>query len=443
MNPMFSSPQFFAAFGLLALLALAFLLRPLIGKNAASRGLQRRRQALEQLRDELDPAQYQSKLAKLDAEQHELTRSTGRSPRGLVPGLALLVPAVTLLLYLQVGSPEGLNPPRGQTAELREFLGDLTDRVKRHPRDIESWMNLGNVWKQLQQMPAAESAFRRVLFIEPDHNDARVELAETLLFQSQRRALPTESRELLETALQANPDHQKALWLSGLGAFHDGQYDRALVLWRRLQGQLPEGSNVRASVDNQINRALAAQANPDQPTLASNALPPNHPPVSGESISGGNGSAAGSSSGLPPGHPPLPADAESTQPPARETETGTPPVASGDRIEVALALAEGLQDRVRGSETVFVFARAVNGPPAPLAVKRISAADLPTTVTLSESDSMAQGLTITTFPLVQVTARITASGNVMASPGDLEGSSQPLSVAETPRVAIRIDRVVE
>jgi len=415
-NAVLASPQFLIAFGLLAIVAVAFVALPLVGRGAAARRQVRRQRALDELRDVLDPKEYSDRLTALKAEQP--SGSDAPAPRGLVVTLLALVPALALLLYFRVGTPEGIRPPAGETAQVREFLGELTSAVKNNPEDIEAWGRLGDVWKRMEQFPAAESAFRRVLFIDPGNPDASVELAETLLFQSQRRRMPEESRALLRDVLAENPDHQKALWLAGMGAFQDGQTERAIALWTRLEAKLPEGSPVRASVSRQI-----AQANGQVP--AEPALPANHPPIAGSNPPAAPRSVDPPVSSVTPDRNPAPA-----------------PSSQGQSINVEVSVATALRQRLQGNETVFVFARAVNGPPAPLAVKRFTAAELPATVTLSEADSMAQGLSIATFPRVQIVARISRTGNVMAAPGDLEGGSGPLTVNETSSVDVKIDRVI-
>ena len=43
-------------------------------------------------------------------------------------------------------------------------------------------------------------------------------------------------------------------------------------------------------------------------------------------------------------------------------------------IEVLVSLSEGLEESVAGSDTLFVYARALQGPPMPLALVRMNAA---------------------------------------------------------------------
>lgn len=414
MSEILSSPLFLVGTVVLVLLALLFALLPILRGGSAASRLARRRRALEELRDDLDPADYRKRLAKLELEQADAAGSS-ISPRGLAGLLVVSIPLLTLFFYSQVGRPDGIDPEPGPNGELRQILGELTSRVRNEPEDIDAWNQLGMIWKQLQQYPASEGAFRRVIYIEPENEFARVELAETLLYASSRAQLPAESRQLLDSVLADDPDNQKALWLAGLGAFHDGDQQRALALWTRLRDQLPEGS-VRQRVSEQIAEITGAPAPEPAEQPARTAMVNPH-------------------AAMPPARNTVPASPAAN--PADAEEQG------GASIQVEVALDPALAGRLHGSETVFVFARAVNGPPAPLAVKRLSAADLPATVVLSDGDSMAQGLSLSTFPQVQISARISLTGNAIASTGDLQGQSGPVTVKETDRLGILIDEVVE
>lgn len=423
MSEILSSPLFMLGTVALILLALVFVLIPVLRGGSGGSRLARRRRALEELREDLDPADYRKRLANLEREKAEAGGSA-MSLRGLTGLLAVSVPLLTVFLYTQVGRPDGIDPDPGPNGELRQILGDLTSQVRNEPEDVEAWNRLGMIWKQLQQYPASEGAFRRVVYIDPENQFARVELAETLLYASNRPTLPEESGELLESVLADNPDHQKALWLAGLGAFHAGNQQRALVLWTRLRNLLPEG-NVKTQVNEQIAELTGAPASGPAEQPAQTAMVNPHAGI-----------------GIPP--PTRGATAPAlTEDAADSEEAADPEDAAGASIQVEVTLDPALSGRLTGSETVFVFARAVNGPPAPLAVKRLSASNLPTTVLLSDSDSMAQGLSLSTFPQVQISARVSRSGNAIASSGDLQGQSGAVTVNETDRLAIVIDEVVE
>jgi cytochrome c-type biogenesis protein CcmH len=96
---------------------------------------------------------------------------------------------------------------------------------------------------------------------------------------------------------------------------------------------------------------------------------------------------------------------------------------------------------VKPDDQVFVFARAAEGPPMPLAVLRARAADLPLQFALNDSMAMAQGLTVSAYPKVVVTARVSKSGSAKPGPGDLQGASGPVA-NDASGVAVTIDSVV-
>ena len=110
-------------------------------------------------------------------------------------------------------------------------------------------------------------------------------------------------------------------------------------------------------------------------------------------------------------------------------------------VRGTVALAPQLRQQVKPDDLVFVFARAVDGPPMPLAVLRARAADLPLTFSLNDAMAMASGMTVSAFPRVIVTARVAKSGSAKPAPGDLQGESKPVA-NDASGVDVRIDSVV-
>jgi cytochrome c-type biogenesis protein CcmH len=104
---------------------------------------------------------------------------------------------------------------------------------------------------------------------------------------------------------------------------------------------------------------------------------------------------------------------------------------------VRVDLAEAVRAQVLPGDSVFVFARAVDGPPMPLAVKRLTVADLPLQVSLSDADAMLPQLKISSFPQVQLVARISRAGD--ATRGEWLGRSQPFSSSDSSLQQISID----
>ena len=70
-----------------------------------------------------------------------------------------------------------------------------------------------------------------------------------------------------------------------------------------------------------------------------------------------------------------------------------------------------------------MFAKAINGPRAPLAANRYKVSDLPTQVRLDDAMAMNPSLKVSGFSQVAVVARISQSGQPIAGSNDLQGST--------------------
>ena len=474
------TPTFLIIAAIAVIVAVIFVLLPLIrSANPERARIQRQIEALDDLIDELEPADYAKRRKALRSRLDSLgnQRNVGL---GLMAVLALVVPIGTIFMYNKVGEPQGLTPVNAPVTELRAELVRISNAIARNPDDPEQWTRIAIAYKNMQEFGAAAHAFRRALYVDEDNPFVKVELAETLMFMNQRPGMPAESRQLVVEALTIDPNHQKGLWLMGIGAYQDGNYQRAIAFWDRLLPMLDPNSGVYNSIRGQIAQARVAlgedpgeippprSAPPlraDQtelpmghPPMDQNAprvagplapgavAPPGHPTTSGESRPG----PVDPTAPLPPGHPPmdagprtagpLPPDATlpPDHPPMATPGAAEPPADAAPSFGVEVAIEPGLINGLSGSEVVFVVARAASGPPTPLAVRRMTVADLPTRIGLSDADAMVEGMNLSTFPEIVITARVSMTGDVTPRPGDLQGQTAPISILEAPGARLTI-----
>jgi cytochrome c-type biogenesis protein CcmH len=92
-------------------------------------------------------------------------------------------------------------------------------------------------------------------------------------------------------------------------------------------------------------------------------------------------------------------------------------------VSGVVKLAPALANKVAPTDTVFIFARAAEGPRMPLAIVRKQARDLPITFKLDDSMAMAPDMKMSNFPQLVVGARISKSSNAAPRAGDLQGMS--------------------
>lgn len=422
------------------LIALAFILIPLItGANPQAHRIRRQLRALEELADQLDPDDLRQRKTRLETALADAESDSKGVGVSLLLALVVIVPLATVLIYRHVGSPDGLTPGGSQVEEIRAGLVELAHAIERNPHNIDNWVRIGMIYKDLQEFSSAEHAFRRALYEAGDEEPfIQIELAETLLFASRGAAMPSEARRLLARAISTDPDNQKALWLLGVGAFQNGDLANAVRYWQRLDDLLEPGS-VKDSVQAQLQRARRQmiEGGPDRSDLpaghpplreqtapiTAQPLPDDHPPTETPPA------VAGQPGELPDGHPPINED---------EPETGGQPV-----LPIQVSISPDLAENLNGGEIVFVSARAADGPPAPLAVRRLNVAELPARLSFSDSDAMLDGLNLSAFPDIVVTARVSMHGQPEARPGDLQGQAGPLSIYDVGEVRITIDQVLE
>jgi cytochrome c-type biogenesis protein CcmH len=107
-------------------------------------------------------------------------------------------------------------------------------------------------------------------------------------------------------------------------------------------------------------------------------------------------------------------------------------------VKVALDPDFAARVRLRGDASVFVIARAVGGPPMPVAVEKHPVSALPLTVTLDDGDGPMPTAKLSALQEVEVIARISDSGNAMRQNGDIESAPQRVRLPSTAPVALTL-----
>lgn len=103
-----------------------------------------------------------------------------------------------------------------------------------------------------------------------------------------------------------------------------------------------------------------------------------------------------------------------------------------------LQLAPESRGIVKPTDTVFIFARAVDGPPMPIAVLQRPAADLPLDFLLSDSQAMSPDAKLSNYDRVVVTARISRSGVATDALQGLEATSGEINIADNKPLELTI-----
>lgn len=288
--------------------------------------------------------------------------------------LVVLVPILSIAIYLELGEYRVIdNPQLAQAAEpaqalnqnmsIEEMLARVKQRLKDNPEDAQGWFIMGRTYLSMQNIDEAVTAFQRTYDLVGDEPGVMFTLADALALQN-NGSMTGEPTDLVRRGLEISPQDPTGLWLAGLAAEQRKEYKLAHVHWSDMLPLITE--DVESS--KEVRRLLGILEQRD---------------------------------------------------PSIEAVASAPSAVASVSITLSVDLDAGLRDKVTAQDAVFIYAKAMQGPPMPLAVKRLTVSDLPASVILSDSDAMMPNMKLSSFSQVIVGARVSKSGNPVAQPGDL------------------------
>ncbi len=410
---------FWIGIALLCVVTVAAVAWPLLRANAPA-GLDGAQSQLAVIRDrqqEIDREVAAGRMTEQEADDarnalvdslaRDLPASDTAPPARMAPrrmlvagALAVALPALSLLVYLQVGEPQiGAYPEfvsRDSPVteeEVNRMVAQLVEQTTRNPEDGQAWLTLAVAHRAMGDAANAALAYSRATELLPPDAGILADQAEmTAIAQGHNFAGAPE--KLLQKALALDPNQVKANALMGAVYMQSGRPVQALPHLRVLLATLDPGSEDGQKIAKLVTEI--EQANPG--AVAAGTTPTPVP------------------SATPQGPSPEPAG----------------PGVSG-RIELA--------GEMPADAVLFISARAPTGPRMPYAAVRLTKPALPMTFRLSDADAMSPQRKLSDAPAVVVEARLSLSGNAIRQPGDRFGISEPLKPGGEP-VVITIDQTV-
>ncbi len=304
---------------------------------------------------------------------------------------------------------DGVIAPTPQITTQEQFAAaveQLAQRLQREPDNAEGWAMLARSYARLGRFAEAVPAFVKAVGLQANDANLLADYADTLAVRN-NRSLEGEPKALIERALAIDPRNTKALWLAGSEAFDRKDYAGSVSYWERLVNLLPADSSFGPELQGNIDKARAMAGMPKSESA--------QPAVT---------SAAAGSTGA--------ATTASTAAPAT-------PVGS---VQGRVRLSPEMARLASPTDTVFIFARAAEGPRMPLAILRYQVKDLPLDFKLDDSSAMSPAMRLSLHKSVVISARVSKSGQAAPTGGDLTGQSP--AVANTAQgVQIEINELIK
>jgi cytochrome c-type biogenesis protein CcmH len=205
------------------------------------------------------------------------------------------------------------------------------------------------------------------------------------------RSLLGKPATYLANALRLDPQHPKALWLQASMEHEARQYQAAVGSWQRLAAAL--------GPDSPDARVIAANLAEDQ------------------RLAGGGGGQGTSAAVTAP--------------------------AGAAVVRGEIVLADSLKGKIPAGLTLFVVAKSVSSPGPPVAIWRTTTTgSWPVVFQLDDSQAMIPMRKLSTAGMVTIEARTSRTGQAMPAPGDFQGVSAQLDPAAGKPVRIVIQKVI-
>ncbi|MFT5691162.1 MAG: cytochrome c-type biogenesis protein CcmH [Oceanicoccus sp.] len=408
-------PEFYLVVTVFLVLAACFIVFPIMlnrstadqGRSAINVSLFKQRLGeleAERVSHGIDEQEFQR--LKLELERRLLDETANDQPserlEGRVGNLSIklrlaifcIVPIAAYLIYQQIGAQADweiantLKQVQQESAagndakvEIKKLLSQLLARLDQQPENPEYLMTVASAQMELENYPAASEAYQRLVAIFPEDPRLLGSYAQALYLSSGRKLNP-QVTSIANKALSIDPQQTGVLSMLGMASFEARDYNSAVTYWSKLVALLGPDSSNRQMITRGIEQAKILMM--------------------------ANGGA-------------VPVDSQEGVLGSSAAESDVPAVVVRVSIDPSL--------NADPNATVFVFARAVVGPPMPLAVAKLRVSDLPATVRLDDSMAMAPSLKLSSFEKVNIVARVSKKGTAIRGSGDIEGEFGPLNVA--------------
>ena len=336
-------------------------------------------------------------------EADQTSDANSQSNKPVIAALCVSLPIAALVVYSIVGMPESFrllaeqknpspqqhqtNPSNVAPEQINQMLVQIEERLKTNPNDVKGWTVLSRTYISLGRYDDAKRSLIKLMELQGESAAILTTIADASGLSAQGN-LVGEPQQYLERALKLDPNFTQALWMSGLAAAQQKDNATAVKYWEKLlplMGAFPEQ---QAELRQLIKTSKGEITNQTQ-------IVENEPTIS---------------------------------------STG---------LQIKVSIDPNVAEQAKPSDLVFVFAKALQGPPAPLAVKRLKVSELPTTINLSDTDAMIDQFKLSLFEDVTINARVSKSGNPIAQPGDFESDSVTTKNSNSEEITLVISSEVK
>jgi len=247
----------------------------------------------------------------------------------------------------------------------QELFSAIEKRAAQRPDNIYYWILLAKRAVQQNDLSSAQYHYAQAIKASPEDSYLLAQYAE-ITFMLADSQFTDEVNRAIDKAFAIDSSNPTVLGLKGIQAFETEQWQLAITYWQEASRQMEQGSPTATALKAGIARAqMRLGIEPEQ------QLSP--------------------------------------------------------QVEISVSIDKAIQ--FDPNQTVFVALVATSGAPMPLAAKKLRAGDLPTTITLSNSDAVMEGYNLSSVNEVKAVARLSETGSATPQVGDWEAAIQRVDLS--------------
>ena len=319
--------------------------------------------------------------------------------------LILSVPVMSVGFYSYLGQPDLIEGAKKHAAapgghalttkgkklpSVEEMIEKLAEKLKENPDSAEGWFMLARSYMSMDRYKEAVAALEKANKLIPDNPTVMLRYADALIMQNGGR-ISGKPFDLIKRAVEIQPDNSTGLWLIGMGYEEQGAYEKAISYWNLLLPLLKDNQSI-----DEVNTLIRSAKSKAGISVAENST-------------------------------------------ATATKAEKKAAIS---LKINVSIAENVLKKVSMDDTVYIFAKAVSGPPMPLAVVRKQVKDFPLQVILDDSMAMIPDMKISSFPNVMVSAHISRSGQPRARSGDVKSEIRTVNSSQKEKIKLTISDLI-
>jgi cytochrome c-type biogenesis protein CcmH len=253
----------------------------------------------------------------------------------------------------------------------------IEKRAAQRPDNIYYWILLAKRAVQQNDLSSAQFYYAQAIKASPEDSYLLAQYAE-ITFMLADSQFTDEVNRAIDKAFAIDSSNPTVLGLKGIQAFETEQWQLAITYWREASRQMDQGSPTATALKAGIARAQKRLGIEPEQQLS-------------------------------------------------------------PQVEISVSIDKAIQ--FDPNQTVFVALVATSGAPMPLAAKKLRAGDLPTTITLSNTDAVVEGYNLSSVNKVKAVARLSQSGSATPQTGDWEAVAQRVDLSsENDSLALEISR---